>query len=313
MIILTDNISFAQRCIPQSDDWKTCKISALTSPVALLVGELFKSDSIAQTEVAGYEHWDYLFAVDCAGKSQYDVLSGLAVTDHEIPGRVLCCAGSGDGFHGFKGRDWEACRGNIHLSAFIKPGREIPGAAVGFVIAAVISALQTVEMFDLQGATPAIKWVNDILVRGAKVGGVLARLQTQGPVTESAVVGIGLNVEQRPPVARDPFVPDVAALSSFSKTPESCRYADAFPRLIESLGRNLDSLCRGQFAELLNLYRQYSLILGKQVTIFEDSREPASRVIARGLVESIGPSLELYIKGHPNPVTKGRLRWESIS
>lgn len=312
MIIFTDNISFAQRCIPQSDNWKTCKISALASPVALLVDELFRTESIAQTEIADCEHWDYLFAVDCASKSQFDVLSGLAVSGHEIPDRVLCCAGSGDEFHGFKGRDWKACRGNIHLSALIKPGREIPGAAVGFVIAAVIAALQTVESFDLQGATPAIKWVNDILVGGSKVGGVLARLQTQGPVTESAVVGIGLNVEHRPHVVRDPFVPDIAALSSFSKTPESCRYVDAFPRLMELLSHNLDGLCQGKYSELLDLYRKHSLILGQQVTIFEDSREPASRAIARGMVESIGPSLELFIKGHPSPVTKGRLRWESI-
>jgi biotin-(acetyl-CoA carboxylase) ligase len=193
------------------------------------------------------------------------------------------------------------------LSAFVKPGREIPGAAVGFIIAAVIAALQTVDSFELRTASPAIKWVNDILVQGAKVGGVLARLQTQASITESAVVGIGLNVEQRPMVERDVYVPEVAALADFAEAPETCRHADVFPRLIDFLGRNLENLCQGHFTELLDLYRQHSIILGRQVTICEDTREAAFKVITRGLVESIGPSLELFIKGQAEPVSKGRL------
>jgi len=308
MILLTDNIEFAQQCVPHSDNWQLCKISALNSPMATLAGELFKSDSLMRTEVAAGRHWEYLLAVDCARKSQYDVLSRLVVSGCELPDKILCCAGSGDQFHGFKNRSWSASHGNIHLSAFIKPEREIPNPAVGFIIAAVVAALRTVESFELQGAVPAVKWVNDILIQGAKVGGVLARLQTQARVTQSAVVGIGLNVEQRPTVERDQFVPEVAALSDFVASNESCRHADAFPRLMEFLGDSLESLCEGRFTELLDFYRQRSVILGQPVTICEDTREPTSRVIAQGLVESIGPALELYIKGHPKPVTNGRLR-----
>ena len=307
MIILTDNITFAQRCIPQSDNWQDCKISELRPAEATLARELFKSSSIMKTEVSAGEHWDYLFAMESAAQSQFDMLARLAVSDVELPDRTLCCAEYGDEFHGFKSRSWEACRGNIHLSALIKPERKISGAAVGFIIAAVIAALQTVETFDLQGDVPGIKWVNDILVRGAKVGGVLARLQTQGSNIESAVVGIGLNVEQKPAVERDAYVPEVAALSDFSSDPDTCRHADAFPILIDSLGAHLQDLCQGNFNGLLDLYRQHSLILGRVVTICEDTREPGSQVIAQGLVESIGPSLELYIKGQEKPVSKGRL------
>ena len=307
MIILTDNIAFAQRCIPQSGNWQDCKSSELRPAEATLARELFKSSSIMKTEVAASEHWDYLFAVECASQSQFDMLARLAASNVDLPDRTLCCAEYGDEFHGFKSRSWEACRGNIHLSALIKPERKIPGAAVGFIIAAVIAALQTVEAMNLRSAVPGIKWVNDILVRGAKVGGVLARLQTQGSNIESAVVGIGLNVEQKPAVERDPYVPKVAALSDFSSHPDTCRHADAFPRLIDSLGGHLQDLCQGNFNKLLDLYRQHSLILGRQVTICEDTREPGSQVIAQGLVESIGSSLELYIKGQEIPVSKGRL------
>lgn len=307
MILLTDNTAFAQRCIPQSGDWQPCEVSALPSAEATLAAELFKSSSIMKTELNTGGYWRYLYAIDCAEKSQYDVLARLAVSDEEVPDRTLCCARYGDQFHGFKSRSWQACTGNIHLSALVKPGLKIPGAAVGFIITAVIAAIQTIESFELQNVAPKVKWVNDILLQGAKVGGVLARLQTQGSSIESAVIGIGLNVEQTPQVARDAHVPAVTALSDFSINPDNCRHVDVFPRLIESLGCNLENLYQGKFDELLDMYRRYSIILGRHVTICEDNNEADLQVIASGLVESIGPSLELFIKGHPGPVSKGRL------
>ena len=310
MFLFTDNVKFARRCIPQNDDWQPCRISSLAPPLAVLASELFDGDSIKRTDIDTDGHWDYLFMVNRSRKSQYDILSRLATSGHELPDRVVCCAGSGDEFHGFKSRSWKACEGNIHLSAFVRPEREIPGAAVGFMIASVIAALQTVSSFDLRGAAPVIKWVNDVLVRGSKVGGVLARLQTQGSITESAVVGIGLNIEQSPPVERGPFVPRVAALSDFTKPSEPCSHPDAFPRLLKYLGNNLDILGQGHFTELLDLYRQNSVILGRRVIISEDS-QTASGVIARGRVKAIGPSLELFIDGIPEPVMKGRLRLEN--
>ena len=307
MKLLTDNIAFMHRCMPHINEWRTCKVSTLAPRVAALAGELFNASNIMCNEAVASEHWDYLFAVDSASCSQYDVLSRLAVSNGQPPDRTLCCAGSGMGFHGFKNRNWEASRGNIHLSAYLEPGKEIPGGSAGFIITAAIATLQTVESFELQGAVPAIKWVNDILVQGAKVGGVLARLQTQGRITQSAIVGIGLNVEQTPSVERDPYVPRVAALSDFAEAPGNCCYPDAFPRLIKFLGCNLESLCQGNFARLLDIYRRRSLIMGRQVTICEDNDKSSSDVIATGMVESIGPALELFIKDHPNAVTKGRL------
>lgn len=307
MIIFTDNIEFAQTCTPHDCEWRECRVSGFDDSVVSLAGELFGSTAIMFSEVPETEYWDYLYAVENARHSQYDVLSRLAISGCQPPDRTLCCAGSGQQFHGFKNRSWEACRGNIHLSAFVQPQIEVEGDAAGFIVAAVIAALQTAGSFDLDGATPAIKWVNDILIEGDKVGGVLARLQKQGRVTESAVIGIGLNVEQKPSLKRDDYVPGVAAISDFAGTAESCRHVDALPLLLENLGRNLESLKRGRFAPLLDLYRQHSLILGRQVTIFKDAREASSEIVARGLVESIGTSLELFIQGHSDPISNGRL------
>lgn len=307
MILLTDSISFAQDCIPPERDWRECGVSALPPGIQEIAGTLFETGSVMLAEAPGAEYWDYLFAVDHACQSQYDALSELAISGMGFPGRILCCAGTGEQFHGFKNRDWRACKGNIHLSAAIAPRAHIAGGAAGFIAAAVIAALQTVDALNLGDAEAGIKWVNDLLVRGAKVGGVLARLQTQGALTQSAIIGIGLNVEQRPAVERDPYVPQVAALADFEAEPGQCRYPVVFPRLVENLGRNLTSLIDGEFEQMLETYRQRSLVLNREVTIREDKGGTVSEVIASGVVESIGSELELYIKDHPGAIAKGRL------
>jgi BirA family biotin operon repressor/biotin-[acetyl-CoA-carboxylase] ligase len=307
MIILTDSISFAQDCIPHEQGWQECGVFALPPGIQEITRALFETGPVMLAEAPGVEYWDYLFAVGHARHSQYDALAELAVAGLEFPGRVLCCARTGERFHGFKNRDWRACSGNIHLSAAVVPATQIDGGAAGFIAAAVVSALETVDAFDLGDAETGIKWVNDLLVNGAKVGGVLARLQTQGAITKSAVLGIGLNVEQRPSVERDPYVPKVAALADFATAPDRCRHADVFPRLADSLGRNLAVLIDGGFEQMLEAYRQHSLVLNRKVTVLEDKRGANPGVIARGMVEAIGPELELHIGGHASPVTKGRV------
>jgi BirA family biotin operon repressor/biotin-[acetyl-CoA-carboxylase] ligase len=42
-----------------------------------------------------------------------------------------------------------------------------------------------------------LKWPNDVVLGGAKVGGILVEGAVQGPMLDYAVVGIGLNVKQR--------------------------------------------------------------------------------------------------------------------
>jgi BirA family biotin operon repressor/biotin-[acetyl-CoA-carboxylase] ligase len=307
MIVLTDSIEFAETCISTTGNWRACNIDALEPGVRVLASKLFAGESVMFTEVQGLDHWDCLLAVNKARQSQYDALADIAGSSVELPGGVLCCAAEGARFHGFKGRSWQACRGNIHLSAYVQPDMAVAGGAAGFIVAAVIAALQAAVNVDLQDERPTIKWVNDVLVGGAKVGGVLARLQTQRDTVKGAVVGIGLNVEHKPQVERDPYVPAVAALADFAREPGRCSHGDVFPRLASCLGENISRLYNGEYEALLEIYRQHSLVMDRFVTIREDRRHGPANVIAEGRVKAIGPELELYIEGHSRPVTKGRL------
>jgi len=71
-----------------------------------------------------------------------------------------------------------------HLSA--KKAGLIP-LAVGIAVA---------ETLKNRGQIPKLKWPNDILLNGKKVGGVLCESKLSGEKIQSVVVGVGLNINE---------------------------------------------------------------------------------------------------------------------
>jgi BirA family biotin operon repressor/biotin-[acetyl-CoA-carboxylase] ligase len=157
---------------------------------------------------------------------------------------------------------------------------------------------------------PGIKWVNDVLVGGRKVGGVLTASQTQGDRVSSILLGIGLNVATAPPVAATPFVPLVGCLEEAGAT---VTWADAAVAVLRALGRRLPELLRHGPATLLGAYRDASLVIGREVCVFGDS-EPGESLaggwsppLLRGTVRGIAADLSLTLEGVATPVASGRL------
>src|SRR5690606_6260917 len=95
---------------------------------------------------------------------------------------------------GRRGRDWFSPFG-ANLALTIGKRIDRPAAALGgaslVVGLAVLDALEQLGVPEL-----ALKWPNDVLLRGAKLGGILIELSAR-PQTE-LVVGIGLNVALPP-------------------------------------------------------------------------------------------------------------------
>jgi BirA family biotin operon repressor/biotin-[acetyl-CoA-carboxylase] ligase len=173
--------------------------------------------------------------------------------------------------------------------------------------------LATVSLVDAIDAAlglerkSAIKWPNDILVDGAKVGGVLAHTLTRGERVTDAVLGIGLNVETTPAVEPTPFVPRVSSLRDIAPGPEVFSQGDAFARLSEALDRNYELLVHGDYDRLLERYRARSLVIGRRVAVCAEQSGAGPQVIAEGMVTHLGDHLELYLEGQERPFTKGRL------
>ena len=151
------------------------------------------------------------------------------------------------------------------------------------VAAAIYKALKNLALLDID-----IKWVNDIYYKGKKVGGILTEAISSietGLITD-VIIGIGLNFaitnfptelkdkagslfDSQPPITRNELIAEI--WKEFFNSPEE---------------------------ELIYLYKQRSLVLGKEV------RFEQNQTSYQGLAKDISDSGQLLVK-----LTDGQERW----
>jgi BirA family transcriptional regulator, biotin operon repressor / biotin---[acetyl-CoA-carboxylase] ligase len=97
---------------------------------------------------------------------------------------------------GSRGRRWDSPAGGLWMSVISRPA-----AAAGVELLSLRAGLATAVALDGLGGLPRVelKWPNDVLLGGSKVGGILCEARWQGEALAWAAVGIGLNVRNRPP------------------------------------------------------------------------------------------------------------------
>ena len=99
---------------------------------------------------------------------------------------------------GTKGRAWHSPPGLGLYASFVLRGPG--GGPVPFPhllpLAAGLAASDAV--LEASGLEAAVKWPNDLVVAGRKLGGILSEAVTRAPGGDFAVVGVGLNVGHGP-------------------------------------------------------------------------------------------------------------------
>jgi len=97
---------------------------------------------------------------------------------------------------GSRGRGWVSPPGNLFLSLLLRPTTPPREAGLWALLAGVAVADALAEF------TVALKWPNDILRDGAKLGGILVESQlSTGAALDFLVIGIGLNLGSAPDLA----------------------------------------------------------------------------------------------------------------
>jgi len=307
MVVYTDSIHFAEQILPQTaGQW-----SSVSSKPGVgepdLFGKLFDGRFVFTSALESEQLWDQLYVVEAASQSQYDLLIELNRAGESPPGGILCVAGEGNKFHGFRNRSWTASAGNLHVSAHLSPTQPMDHFGAGFMALAALSVVDAIDTVPGLGNQAGIKWVNDILIKDAKVCGVLAYTQTMADLVTSAVLGIGLNVETTPNVASTPSVPKVGSLCDIVTDRRTCNQAVLLGALMISLDRNYRSLLEGNYEALLNRYRERSVVIGRDVDVLSDDTDIEPEVLASGRVKGLGQDLELILEGSERPLTRGRL------
>ena len=119
---------------------------------------------------------------------------------HEIAGRgaaagTAVLAGEQLQGRGSRGRSWHSPPGGLWLSVLFRPpvaqGVEVISLRAGLAVA---EALQTLIPQPVQ-----LKWPNDVMLYGRKLGGVLCEARWQGESLGWVVVGVGLNIKNSVP------------------------------------------------------------------------------------------------------------------
>jgi len=257
--------------------------------------------------------WPLLVVIESAPCSQFDALHAALAEGLPLVGPMAAIAITGQHFHGQRGRHWEVAAGNFFLTAAFPLSMPASDLLPGLLMLPAVAVVDAIRCAGQIVAPPKIKWINDILIAGDKVAGVLAATIVRAEVAESAVIGIGVNFAQTPPVAPTPFVPSTSCLADAGlDTP-----LPQFTRLVlASLANRYDAFQSNGPAGLLNSYRAASCVVGRRVRIWDEAADLASGggagPLATGTVRAILDDLSLVIEGHPEPIARGRLAFDDV-
>jgi len=173
-----------------------------------------------------------------------------------LPVGSVVVADSQTAGRGRAGRTWEAPPGTALLATFVLPPDPI------VVFRAGVAAARAC------GPDVRLKWPNDLMLDGGKLGGVLAEIRG-----ERALVGIGVNLTS---------APEGAAMLRVDRD-----------RLLDSLVLELQSLAQTPATSVMAAYRELSETLGQRVQV----ETPAGLV--EGTAEAVRLDGALIVDGRP--------------
>lgn len=159
----------------------------------------------------------------------------------------------------------------IYLSYLYRPtlGLKDLSTLTGKVAIAVLKAIKTVCGVELD-----IKWVNDLLLNGKKVCGILTELSVFGENmnAEFAVVGIGINVNN----PKSEFSGELSEIAT-SLFAELDRKFER-KRIVAEIINNLDLLFTEYTSQTIDYYRSRCVNINKEVS-FTYNNTPMSGVV----------------------------------
>jgi BirA family biotin operon repressor/biotin-[acetyl-CoA-carboxylase] ligase len=160
---------------------------------------------------------------------------------------------------GRRGRAWWDAPGeSLLLSVLLRP--DVPAGHVSQL--SLVAALAVTDALAGAGVTARIRWPNDVLVGGSKICGILpdAVCGTDGRV-EHAIVGIGINVDQRS------FPPELAGQATSLRllTGHAHDGARVEAAVLTALGVRYEAWLSGGFGALRDAWRSRSSTIGTRV------------------------------------------------
>jgi BirA family biotin operon repressor/biotin-[acetyl-CoA-carboxylase] ligase len=124
--------------------------------------------------------------------------AAMAAAREGDPGRLAILAATQTAGRGRSGRVWVSPPGNLNLSVLLRPDASLPPG-----LHALHAGVALYEACAPYTAGLMLKWPNDLLLHGAKLGGILidASFGAGSLAPDWLVIGIGANLSAAPPIA----------------------------------------------------------------------------------------------------------------
>lgn len=197
-------------------------------------------------------------------------------------------------------RSYFSPSGGLYMSIILRPevlNFENPTSVTAFAAVAVCEAIESISE-----KTPKIKWVNDILIDGKKVCGILTEAVTdfESGSLDWIVLGIGINVY----IKTEDF-PDDLQTSATSIFPNEKMFGVRNKLSAEIINRILGYDITPREAEIFRKYKKRLTMLGNQVTVIQNKNEYKATVMD---IDAAGHLVVKNENGEIITVSSGEIR-----
>lgn len=188
---------------------------------------------------------------------------------------------------GRRGHKWDSTVGNLLLSIVLRPCVN-PAKYSGL---AAVSGLAVLETLKKQGLANEIglKWPNDLVARGRKLGGILVEAARDNEGKPFAVCGIGVNVNYTPQEVPDGGLAAIGLSDLNESVPAVDMLLDeVYHAVIDAVDAwaerpNAKEEDAGPLAPVRDEYIAHLNWIGKHVI----ARSPAGDELARGIFRTV--------------------------
>jgi BirA family transcriptional regulator, biotin operon repressor / biotin---[acetyl-CoA-carboxylase] ligase len=163
---------------------------------------------------------------------------------------------------GRTGRSWHSERATgIYVTLLLRP-RISPVQAPLLTMMAGLSAHGAIQAQT--GLQPDVKWPNDLMLNGKKLGGILTEMHAETTLVRFVIVGIGINVNQ------EKFPPELSGIATSLRTetgqPQS--RLELLARLLREFETDYNRFLRDGPASIIERFTQVSSYArGKRVRV----------------------------------------------
>ena len=183
-------------------------------------------------------------------------------------------------------REWYSSEGGLYFTLVVRP--QIPvflSSRVNFAASVVLTRTLR-RQFDVDAA---VKWPNDILVKGRKLSGMLSEMEAEADRVSFINIGIGINVNNDP----TPFEPMACSLKSILK-----REVSRKALLSEFLNKFENWMKHADFEHIIDEWKTYTSTLNRFVRIVTE------RATTQGFAVDVDENGALVLKLEDGSIKK---------